>query len=118
MEKELETIGLDGDYEIIYSKSFNIYEDKLTIPDFLGKKFIYIFEKTEPIENQKDINIIWSDNISTITLSKKFRNTLGSGTVNKIKILKMEDGKDTYMSIYGQDFGEGRLNVVINFYLK
>ena len=118
MDKELPTIGFDGDYEIIYSKSFNIYEDKLTIPDFLGKKFIYIFEKNEPAENQKDIKIEWSDNVATVTLSKKFRNTLGSGTVNKIKILNTGDGKGIHMSIYGQDFGNGRLNIVINFYLK
>lgn len=117
MNINLKTIGLDGDYEIIYSQSFNVYENKLTIPDFLGKKFVYIFQTQEPSVNQKDINIEWSQNTSNITLSKKFRNTLGSGTVNKIKILKTGDNKDIYMSIYGLDFGDNRLNVTINFYI-
>ncbi|KKS54982.1 MAG: hypothetical protein UV20_C0028G0005 [Candidatus Magasanikbacteria bacterium GW2011_GWA2_42_32] len=111
------TKGFDGSDEIIYSESFNIYEGKLIIPDFLGKKFTFVFEKTEPTQDQKDINITWSTNDALITFSKKFRNVLGSGTSNKIKILKTGDGKNISLSVYGQQFGEDGLSVVVNFYV-
>lgn len=115
---ETKTYGFDGGDEIIYSESFNIYEGKLILPDFLGKKFIFIFEKNEPIQDQKDILVTWSVNDATITLSKKFRNNLGAGTTNKINILRTADGKSISFSIFGQRFGEDNLNVVINFYIK
>src|SRR3989339_1720572 len=95
------TKGFDGSDEIIYSESFNIYEGKLIIPDFLGKKFTFVFEKTEPTQDQKDINITWSTNEASVTLSKKFRNSLGAGTTNKINILKTNEDKNISFSIFG-----------------
>ena len=115
---ETKTLGFDGQDEIIYSESFNIYGGKLIIPDFLGKKFTFVFENTEPTQDQKDINVVWSADDASITLSKKFRNSLGAGTTNKINILKTNGGKNIYFSIFGQQFGEDRLNVVVSFYIR
>lgn len=117
METEMKNLGFDGTDEIIYSQTFNVYEGKLTIPEFLGKKFVFVFEKTEPTTDQNDINVVWTGNEALVTLSKKFRNSLGAGTTNKIKILKTNDGKSISFSIFGHQFGEDGLSVVINFYI-
>ncbi len=114
---DTEVIGLDGDDEIIYSQSFLVYENKLTI-NFLEKKFVFNFETTEPVENQKDINITWEESDCLIVLSKKFRNSLGAGTTNKLKMLKVGNSKNICISMFGQQFGENSLNVTINFYIK
>lgn len=109
----------DGNDEIIFSKSFNVYESKLVIEKFLEKKFTFIFEKTEPAQDQKDISVIWSSDNSEVivTLSKKFRNLIGAGTLNKMKILKMDAGKSISLSVFGSQFGEDGLNVTISFYI-
>ena len=114
---DTKTIAYDGNDEVIYSGIFNVYENKLTI-NFLEKKFILIFEKTEPEEKQKDLNLSWEDNTATVILSKKFRNSLGSGTSGKIPVLNTQDGKQILFSVFGQQFGEDGLSVVVNFYLK
>lgn len=119
MENKTNIQIFDGDYEILYSESFNVYENKLIIKNFLDKEFVYIFETEDRIEDHQDINVKWEDKIAIITLSKKFRNALGSGTLSKLKILKnQENQKDIYMSVYGSSFSDKNLNVVINFYTK
>lgn len=117
MTIETKTFGFDGSDEIIYSKSFIVYEGKLRI-DFLDKKFVLIFEKTEPFQDQKDVDVIWSGNEASVTFSKKFRNSLGSGTTNKIPILKTKENKFILFSIFGQQFGGDGLHITINFYIK
>lgn len=114
---DAKTIAYDGNEEIIYSGTFNVYENELTI-DFLEKKFILIFEKTEPAEKQVDLSLSWEGNTATVVLSKKFRNSLGSGTSSKIPVLNTQDDKQILFSVFGQQFGEDGLSVVVNFYLK
>lgn len=113
---DLKTIGHDGEDEIIFSQSFLIHNNELTIPDILGYSFKFIFEKSSPKENQKDIGVTWKDKQANVVLSNKFRNTLGAGVTEKLKILKDSNGKFILFSIYGHQFAGGFLNVVINFY--
>lgn len=117
MSMDIKTLGFDGNDEIIYSESFNIYEGKLKV-DFLDKKFVFIFEKTEPTQDQKDINLVWSENEASVTFSRKFRNSLGSGTTEKIQVLKTSEDKLILFSIFGQQFGDDGLHVTINFYIR
>ena len=115
----MKTIGFDGKDEIIFSNSFNIYENELIIPDLLGFKFKFIFENTEPKESQKDIVSEPVDEKEiVITLSKKFRNSLGSITADKLGILNTSDNKQVLLSIFGQQVGNDSLHVTINFYLR
>ncbi len=107
----------DGLNEILYSKSFNIYDEKLTISNLLGNTFIFIFEKDEPKENQKDVVVVWEESPrqAVITVSKKARTTLTSGLTEKINILSADDGKIISFSFSGYQFGES-LHTTINFY--
>lgn len=114
---ETKTLGFDGTDEIIYSESFIVYEGKLII-NFLDKKFVFIFENTEPSQGQKDIDIKWLGDEASVIFSKKFKNSLGSGTVNKVPILKNSENKFILFSIFGQQFGDGGLHIVINFYIR
>lgn len=115
----IQTIGFDGNNEIIFSQSFNVYENKLVIPDFLGRSFKFIFETSEPEKTQKDIDIVWEGNEATVTISKKFRNVLGSGNAKKLTILRTGDQKEILLSIFGQQIGTGDLlNVTVNFYQR
>jgi|GEM_PF-2527711 len=120
MDVITKTFGFDGDDEIIYSHSFNIYENKLIIPDFLGFKFTFIFQKNEPEQNQKDVTTDnGKDKEIIVTLSSKFRNNLGSMTTSKIPILGAHDNKGQVLfSIFGQSIGEEGLHIVINFYAR
>lgn len=116
---EVKTLGFDGNDEIIFSKSFNVYEDRLTIDDFLERKFKFVFENTEPIPNQQDINVTWSGNVATVTISKKFRNPLGSGTSEKLAVLKTSENKQILFSIFGQQVGNSKLlHITVNFYQR
>lgn len=111
------TIGFDGEDKIIYSESFNVYEDELTIPSFLDYKFKFIFENTAPNEGQNDINFKWSGSEALVTISKKFRNNLGTGVTEKLPILQTHDSKKILFSIFGQQVGGSKLiHVTINFY--
>jgi len=113
-------IVFDGTDEIIFSSTYNVYENKLVVKSILGYDFIFEFENTEPKSGQKDINTEGSGKSVTLTFSKKFRNTLGSGTVNKIQLVKFKDGRLLLFSIYGSTIGDNSntLNITINFYLR
>lgn len=116
--ENIPTIGFDGNDEIIFSQSFNVYENRLLVK-FLGKSFKFIFENSEPKGNQKDVNVAWEDDNAVITLSKRFRNTLGSATTQKLAVLRTDDQRKVLMSIFGQQVGTGELlNVTISFYLR
>src|SRR3989344_6172011 len=109
---ETKTLGFDGTDEIIYSESFIVYEGRLRI-NFLKKKFVFIFEKTESTQDQKDIDIKWLGEEASVIFSKKFRNSLGSGTTNKVPILKTGENKSILFSIFGQQFGDDGLYITI-----
>ena len=76
----------DGDYEIIFSKVFNIYENKLVINPFEG--FEITFQFSEDL-TKKDTSLeIKGDDINKKLLIRltNFNNTLGIGTTNKMLI--------------------------------
>lgn len=113
-------ITFDGKDEVVYSESFNVYENELHIKNVLNFNFKFIFEITDPKEGQNDILIQNKDNNVTIILSKKIRNTLGGGTTKKSPIIKFDDGKILLYSLYAQTFGDNTeaVNVTVTFYLK
>lgn len=118
MEKDLKTIGFDGQDEIVFSQSFNVFENELLI-DFFDNKFKFIFEKTEPIETNPDVTVRWSDDIAVITLNKKFRNSLGSGTTEKLAVLELPSKKKVLLSVFGHQVGNSNLlHVTVNFYKR
>jgi len=106
----------DGDDEIILSKSFNIYENKLKISKFLGFEFIFIFEK-ESLNSKKDILIDTQEEKIKITISNKFRNSIGSMSSDKIPFLQKEEEKILF-SIFGKQVGKNNLHITINFYRR
>lgn len=110
----------DGTDEIIFSETVNIYDNKLILKNILGFTLNFEFEKGDPKERQKDIEIKGEDKEANLIFSKKFRNTLGSGTVNKMQLVKFDDGKILLFSIYGSVIGSQNdaLNVTISFYLR
>ena len=118
-----ETKIYDGEYEIIFSESFNIYEDELIIQDFLGFKFFFDFETKDPEEGQQDIAFEPGKEVKEfhIKVSKKFRNTLGSANSSKLKIFNLndEENRSIYFTIYGQQVGSNNtLNITLTFYVK
>lgn len=108
----------DGSSQIIYSGTFNIYNNKLTIKDLGGKDFIFIFENSEPVADRKDVTFLWSENNleCQVTVSKKFRNSLGAGTTDKVEVSKTEEGDTVSFSIFGHKWGEESLSITISFY--
>lgn len=110
----------DGSDEIIFSGVFNVYENNLLIKDIVGYDFNFLFEKKADVVSDKDINITEKDKKISIIFSSKIRNSLGSGTTNKIPVITFNNGKMLLCSIYSSAIGDGTdaLSVVINFYLK
>lgn len=121
MNQEDKTIKMfDGTDEIIFSQTFNVYDNKLILQNILGFNLTFEFESVEPKEGQKDIEIKGGDKAARLIFSKKFRNTLGSGTINKMQIIKFNDGRLLLFSIYGSEVGGNvnALNITISFYLR
>jgi len=118
--KKGEVIAYDDKDKIIFSKSFNVYENKLIIPNLLDFKFEFIFEKKDPKKDQKDVLVQKGENKEIIiTFSKKFRNSLGSSTSKKISILKINSDKKILFSVFGQQIGDGDcLHITVSFYLR
>lgn len=113
----------DGEYEVIFQGSFNLYDNVLTI----GRLYDYTFEfhfdpdmhSREP--GKLEIDIDADINVAKVRLTK-FRNQLGAYTTVKHKILEFGDGtgKNLYVSIYGKsvDPTANFLHLSVNFYLK
>jgi hypothetical protein len=110
----------DGEEEIIFSETFNVYNDELIIKNFLGFSIKFIFEKDEPKKNQKDV--VATPNNETkeieIILSKKVRSPLGVGTIDRFSFLENVDGSKILASIYVKEINKNALNIIINLYLK
>lgn len=119
MFNDIPILALDGNDKIIFSETYNIYENELTIPEFLGYKIRIVFEKTEPEEGQTDVSVRPDGTKGIlVTFSKKFRNSLGANTSSKLSVLKTKNDQ-ILLSVYGKEIGDnGSLNVTVNFYLK
>lgn len=110
--------ALDGDYEIIYSGDFNVYENKLTITGVLDLTFIFLFEKN--IEKTNPHYEVKGDG-KTITMKMfNFSNTLGAGTTNILPIASASDGRKLSFSVHTKSLSETTsfLKVSLTFYLK
>lgn len=109
----------DGDYEIIFSENFNLYDNKLIITDLGGFKFEFNFEKSDPTKTGR-VTVRPDNEKKTIFVTlENFRNQLGTSTSKKIQVANFADGKTMYMSIYGKSIGEGEfLNVTVSFYAR
>lgn len=109
----------DNNHKIIYSGTFNVYENKLTIERIAGFKILFNFP---PQENTKESEVKISGNNTkkelTITVPN-FHRTLGVGTTNKIPILLQDNGRILF-SIYGQSLGKDTdlLRVTLTFYFS
>lgn len=114
---------LDGDDEIIFSGSFNIYDNSLKIDGISGLNIIFNFDEEGSGEKEKDIDILGEGSNATVTFSSKIRNTLGSGTTGKIELAEIN--KDSirqklFFSLYSSRIGDksSGLNINITFYLR
>lgn len=109
----------DGDYEILYSGDFNIYENKLILK-IVGFEFEFqfVYDSTKqgaPLEINGD-NSTKKINIRLIN----FNQSLGVGTVKKIPIVTLNDGRQIFFSIHAKSLNESTsfLKVSITFYIK
>ena len=114
---------LDGDDEIIFSGSFNVYDNLLKIEGIMGLNVTFNFDEESSEKREKDIDILGEGSNAIVSFSSKIRNTLGSGTTGKTELAEIanETGKlkllfSTYVSKIG-DKSSG-LNVDVTFYLR
>jgi len=114
----------DGDYEIIFSNIFNIYDNTLIIEKIAGFKVEFKFlsdtESAPKIETSSDN----SARIMTIKLFN-FNSSLGVGTIKRLPIINLEQSqndqvKQIYFSIHSKslDNTTGFLQISVTFYLK
>jgi len=114
----------DGDYEIIFSNIFNIYDNTLIIEKIAGFKVEFEFlsdtESAPKIETSSDN----SARIMTIKLFN-FNSSLGVGTIKRLPIINLEQSqndqvKQIYFSIHSKslDNTTGFLQISVTFYLK
>lgn len=115
----------DGEYEIIYSRNFNIYENELLIDSIRGFKFKFIFERNTQEVQTSGFPIMFSsdstDNKKMIVTLRNFRNTFGVGMNGKSHVLDLADGKKIFVSVYAKSLDASKsdfLNVSVTFYLK
>lgn len=113
----------DGDDEIIFSGSFNVYDNTLKIEGISGLNITFNFDEESSEKREKDIDILGEGSNATITFSSKIRNTLGSGTTGKIELAEIN--KDSikqklFFALYSSRIGDksSGLNINITFYLR
>lgn len=113
----------DGDDEIIFSQSFNIYDNSIKIEGLMGLNITFNFDEETSEKREKDIDILGEGSNATVSFSSKIRNTLGSGTTGKIELAEID--KDSirnkiFFSLYSSKIGDksSGLNIQITFYLR
>ncbi|MDO8528232.1 MAG: hypothetical protein Q7T03_11200 [Deltaproteobacteria bacterium] len=118
--KETKILTFDGDYQIIYSSDFNIYENKLILRKIAGFELVFEFAK-DPAVKDCPMSIKGDDTAKRITITlTNFNNSLGAGTTKMVPLLKTDDGKQIYFSIHAKALNEATsfLKVSLTFYLK
>lgn len=110
----------DGNDEIIYSNSFNVYESCLKIKEIEGFDFEFIFEKEERKEALSDVKAEKKgEKCIEVVFSKKIRGKLGVNTATKMPILMTDDLKQILMSVFCQSVGTNdSLHVTVSFYKR
>lgn len=121
---DLNTVKVfDGDDEIVFSDSFNVYDNSIKINGIIGLNIIFNFDEEGSEKREKDIDILGEGSNATVTFSSKIRNTLGSGTTAKIELAEInKDSKiqKLFFSLYASRIGDksSGLNVSVTFYLR
>ncbi len=110
-------IAKDGEYEIVYSNTFNIYEKKLTIILY-GVTIDFIFER-DP-QKEPSLKIEGTEQKSKVTLINMDNNPLGIGTIKRHSILTLSDDSSISFSLYTKSLNDSTsyLQVSITFYKK
>lgn len=111
----------DGDYEIIFSEIFNIYENKLVIQKIENFEFTFLFE--DDLSNKQSLININGDNNTKKVIIKltNFKNTLGIATTKKLQILSVDkENKKIFFSIHVKSLNESNSfkEVSITFYKR
>lgn len=90
---------------IVFSNTFNVYEDRLIIRPIYGFTLVFVFEidPTNPDSRLKSTGNSTNKSI-TITLTN-FSNSLGTGTTTKLPIITTNQGKQVYYSVYVSSLG-------------
>ena len=115
------TQAFDGDYQIIFSDVFNVYENRLILTDLVGYTFEFIFGKEDFDQTMGSITSEGDEvNKKIIINVKNFRSQLGAGSTNKLPVINLNDGKKIYFSVYGRSLSKESdfLEVTVNLYLK
>jgi hypothetical protein len=115
------TQAFDGDYQIIFSDTFNLFENRLVLVNIVGYTFEFLFDQGSFDQANSSISSAADDKNKKVTINiKNFRNQLGAANLNKIAILSLGDGRNIYLSIFGKSLQaeSNLLQVTINFYLK
>jgi hypothetical protein len=110
----------DGDYEIMYSADFNIYENKLTLSRIAGFSVEFLFEKDPTVSGSSSLKIEGDDKIKKVVITLiNFDNVFGAGTTKKIPIIKTKD-KQIFFSVHSKSLNEESsfLKVSVTFYIK
>ncbi|HKC14947.1 MAG TPA: hypothetical protein VKC89_03255 [Patescibacteria group bacterium] len=117
MNSDIDSI-LDGDYKVIYSGNFNIYDSKLILSKIGGFDFEFEFRVDPQVEASISVN---GDNgskkINVVLIN--FSNTLGRGTTERIPVINTVDNQKIYFSLYGTSVGDNKaLNLTVTLYIK
>jgi len=111
----------DGDYEILYSGGFNIYENRLLIQGIGGFSIDFLFVKDPNIEGKAPLAVEGNNIDKTIKITlTNFDNALGVGTTKKIPIITTNDGRQIFFSLYGKSLNPDNQfkKVSVTFYIK
>lgn len=113
----------DGDDEIIFSETFNVYDNSLRIEGLAGLNITFNFDEESSEKREKDIDILGNGNDAIVSFSSKIRNTLGSGTTGKIELAEINKDSEKQkllFSLYSSRIGDksSGLNINITFYLR
>ena len=113
----------DGDYEIVFSNTFNLYEDKLSVKPIRWYEVEFIFLK-DSNQNGSLVNFESDSNSNKIkVLLTNFNNSLGTWTTKKISLMtfwEWNDKKEIFFSLFGSSLNESTtfLQVTLTLYVK
>lgn len=112
----------DGDYEIIFSETFNLYEKKITLSEIAGFT-IEIHFKIDNENANPHFEIKSGDGLGAKKVHMNFFNfasPLGSCTTNIIPLIQLSDSRQLYFSVHAKSVGEPStfIQASITFYLK
>lgn len=121
MFTNIKTQAFDGDYEIIFSDVFNVYQNKLLITDIIaGFSFEFNFKVNKEIIGST-VTYSGDNETKKVTIDLfNFNNSLGVGLTKPFSILNTDDNKEVLFSIHSKSLSETTpfLQVSITFYLK